>query len=54
MRNRKKMQTKDMETILGIFGELESLKSLVKLVKKQDTGLKSINLTKVEACTTQN
>jgi hypothetical protein len=50
------MQTKDTETILGILGELKSLKSLVKLVKKkkQDEGLKSINITKVEACTTQN
>jgi hypothetical protein len=44
-----------METILGILGELESLKSLVKLAKKkQDEGLKSINLTKVEACIAQN
>jgi hypothetical protein len=36
-----------METILGIPRELESQKSLVKLVnKKHDQGLKSINLTK--------
>jgi hypothetical protein len=38
-----------METILAILAELESLESLVKLLKKkQDEGLKSINLIKVE------
>jgi hypothetical protein len=38
-----------METILVIFGELESLESLVKLTKKKhDKSLKTTNLTKVE------
>lgn len=38
-----------METILAILGELESLKSLVKVIrKKHDEGLQTINLTKVE------
>jgi hypothetical protein len=38
-----------METILGILNELESIESLVKLVrKKHNERLKIVNLTKVE------
>ncbi len=38
-----------METILAILRKLESLESLIKLAKKkQDEGLKLVNLTKVE------
>lgn len=41
-----KVYLSPIETILAIFGELESLESLVKLAwKKHDDGLKSINLT---------
>lgn len=41
-----KISLSPMETILKILRELESLKSLVKLVqKKWDEGLKWVNLT---------
>ncbi len=44
-----KISLSPMETILAILGELKSLKSLVKVIrKKHDEGLKTINLTKVE------
>jgi hypothetical protein len=44
-----KISLSPMETILVIPGELESLKSLVKLARKKcNEGLKTFNLTKVE------
>jgi hypothetical protein len=44
-----KISLSPMETILVIPSELESLESLVKLIRKKcDEGLKTINLTKVE------
>ncbi len=44
-----KISLSPMETILGIFSELESIESLVKLVrKKHNEHLKIVNLIKVE------
>lgn len=44
-----KISLSPMETILAILRKLESLESLIKLAKKkQDEGLKLVNLTKVE------
>jgi hypothetical protein len=44
-----KISLSPIETILSITGELESIKSLVKLVRKKcNEGLKIVNLTMVE------
>ncbi len=44
-----KISLSPMEIILAIIGELDSLKSLVKVIReKHDEGLKTSNLTKVE------